>query len=128
MASKWTSVGSALVADAILAQLACFIGVGTGTTAPDVGDTDLAIPATEARQSASESQPTAPVNQYQATTTADGTKTYGEVGIFDEAGSGSPPSGGNLLARAVLDVADRPNVNSGDTVTWTLQATIADNS
>lgn len=99
MASIYTSVGETVVVDAIEAQLSIFIGWGTGAGTAAKGDTDLFTPATEARVAATESQPTADKNRWVALLTADGAKTITNAGAFDAAGSGSPPSGGNLVVK-----------------------------
>ena len=97
MAIAYTSVGEGIVVDAIETALSPFIGWGLGAASAK-GSIDLANPATEARSTAVESQPTADKNQWVATITCAGIgKTITEAGVFDAAGSGSPPSGGNLI-------------------------------
>lgn len=100
MANIYTSVGETVVVDAIEAGTTCYVGWGTGAGTAAKGDTDLFTPATEARVVGTESQPTADKNQWVATITADGAKTITNVGLFDAAGTGSPPSGGNLVIHA----------------------------
>ncbi len=74
-------------------------GVGTGQAATDntVADT---TGTTEARTSGSSSVVTTTVTndtyQVTGTITAIGTPTITEVGLFDAAGSGGPPTGGNM--------------------------------
>ena len=97
MATVYTSVGEAMVCDMIHAGSACYIGWGTGAGSAAKGSTDLSTPATEARVAGAETQPSADICQWVATITADGNKTITNAGLFDAAGSGSPPSGGNLL-------------------------------
>lgn len=97
MATVYTSAGEAAVVDAVEAGTACYIGWGSGDPTPAKGSTDLAIAETEARVVGVESQPAADKNQWVATITADGIKTITEAGLFDAAGAGSPPSGGNML-------------------------------
>lgn len=99
MATVYTQKGEEVVVDAIEAQLSIFIGWGTGAGTAAKGDTDLFTPATEARVAATESQPAADKNRWVATLTADGTKTITNAGAFDGAGSGSPPSGANLVVK-----------------------------
>jgi len=106
MASVLTDLGEAHVIDAIDAYGTRYVGIGTDSTAPAKGDTDLTAPATEARVAAVETQTSADVLQMVGTFTADGTKTLKEAGIFDAAGAGSPPSGGNLLIHGTF--ADAP--------------------
>jgi len=77
-----------------------YVGWGTGAGAPTKTSTDLSTPATEARVSGTITrQQTTYANdtvRVVGTITADGTKTITNAALFDAAGSGSPPSGGNL--------------------------------
>ena len=97
MATVYTSAGEAVVVDAVEAGTACYIGWGTGAGVAGKASTDLSTPATEARVVGVETQPTADKNQWVGTITADGVKTITNAGLFDAAGTGSPPSGGNLV-------------------------------
>jgi hypothetical protein len=80
-----------------------YIGQGTGTGTVAKGDVDLWTPATEARVTGVLSEAAADKLQVVGTIVADGTKTITEFGVFDAAGSGSPPSGGNLLMHFEMD-------------------------
>lgn len=117
MASIYTSVGETVVVDAIEAQLSIYIGWGTGAGTAAKGDTDLFTAATEARVAATESQPTADKNQWVAQITANAGKTITNGGAFDAAGSGSPPSGGNLIVHG-----DHTGIvlASGDKIEYTI--------
>lgn len=79
-----------------------FIGWGTGAGAGAAGSTDVSTPAPEARTAGTSSTfTTTQTNdtfQCVATITATAARTITNVGQFDAAGSGSPPSGGVLLA------------------------------
>ncbi len=97
MATIYTSAGEAAVVDVIEAGTACYIGWGTGAGTAAKGDTALFTAATEARVVGTESQPSADINKWVATITADGNKTITNAGLFDAAGTGSPPTGGNLI-------------------------------
>ena len=97
MATIYVQKGEEVVVDVIEAGTACYIGWGTGTGTAAKGDTDLFTPATEARVVGVESQPIADKNQWVGTITADGAKTITNAGLLDAAGSGSPPTGGNLV-------------------------------
>ena len=98
MANIYTSVGETVVVDAIEAGTACYVGWGTGAGTAAKADTDLFTPATEARVVGTESQPTADKNQWVALITCAGAgKTITNAGLFDAAGTGSPPTGGNLV-------------------------------
>jgi len=44
-----------------------------------------------------------------------------EVALFDSAGSGSPPTGGNLFIRGTFDVI---NLDSGDSIQFTIDGPI----
>lgn len=97
-----------------------FLGWGTGAGAGAAGSTDVSTPATEARTSGTSSQVTTTqtndTHQIVGTITANGTKTITNVGVFDAAGSGSPPSGGVLYA--IFDGLSQA-LNSGDAIAFT---------
>jgi len=94
----------------------------TGTTAA-VTDTGLGSTSgtTESRVSATQSQVSgAQTNskiQYTGTITAAGSRTIAEVGLFDAAGTGSPPTGGNFFVHA-----DHGStvLASGDSIAYTV--------
>jgi hypothetical protein len=96
------------------------IGWGTGASAGSAASTDVSTPATEARASGTSSQFTTSVtndtHQVVATLTANANKTITNIGIFDAAGSGSPPSGGALYA--IFDGLSQA-LNSGDSIQFT---------
>lgn len=96
MATVYTTVGKQFIVDLIDATVAVSAhygawGTGAGTAA--VGDTTLFTEASEARVSATKSQPTSDKNQWQWTMTADGSKTITNAGVF------SASSGGTLLIK-----------------------------
>lgn len=97
-----------------------FLGWGTGAGAGSSSSTDLSTPATEARVSGTSTQVTTTAtndtHQVVGTITASGAKTITNVGIFDAAGSGSPPSGGVLYA--IFDGLSQA-LNSGDSIQFT---------
>jgi hypothetical protein len=97
-----------------------FIGWGTGAGAGAAGSTDLSTAATEARANGTSSQVTTTqtndTHQIVGTITASGAKTITNVGVFDAAGSGSPPSGGVLYA--IFDGLSQA-LNSGDSIQFT---------
>jgi len=117
MVTVYTQAGEEVIVDAIEAQTACYVGWGTGDPTPAKGSTDLAIPATEARVVGTESQPSADINQWVAEITADGTKTITEAGLFDAAGSGSPPSGGNMI---IISEFTGIALGAGDKIQFTI--------
>ena len=97
-----------------------FVGWGTGAGAGAAGSTDLSTPASEARVAGTSSQVTTSVtndtHQVVGTITASGAKTITNVGIFDAAGTGSPPSGGVLYA--IFDGLSQA-LASGDSIQFT---------
>lgn len=107
MASLVPNVGKAILSGRMFGATPTqaeprYMGWGTGATAGAAASTDLSTPATEARVAGTSSQVTTTVtndtHQVVATITAAGAKTITNVGLFDAAGSGSPPSGGVLYA------------------------------
>jgi hypothetical protein len=97
-----------------------FLGWGTGAGAGSASSTDVSTPASEARATGTSSQFTTSVtndtHQVVGTLTANANKTITNIGIFDAAGSGSPPSGGALFA--IFDGLSQA-LNSGDSVQFT---------
>jgi len=97
-----------------------YMGWGTGATAGSATSTDISTPATEARAAGTSSQYTTTLtndtHQVLATLTANANKTITNVGVFDAAGSGSPPSGGVLYA--IFDGLNQA-LNSGDSIQFT---------
>ena len=93
------------------------IGWGTGAGTAAKGDTDLFTPATEARVTTTKTQPVADKLQWVGTITANGTKTITNAGLFNGAGTGSPPSGATLIVHG--DHTGQA-VNSGDKIEYTI--------
>jgi hypothetical protein len=97
-----------------------FIGWGTGAGAGSATSTDLSTPAPEARANGVSSQFTTTVtndtHQIVGTLTATAARTITNVGVFDAAGSGSPPSGGVLYA--IFDGLSQA-LNNGDSIQFT---------
>lgn len=97
-------------------------GTGAGTAA--VADTGLfsTSTTTESRVAATQTQvagaQTLSKIQYAFTITAAGARTVLEVGLFDAAGTGSPPTGGNFFLHA-----DHGStvLASGDSIAYTIQ-------
>ena len=125
MASLVPSVGKAIISGRMFGATPTqteprYLGWGTGAGAGAAGSTDLSTPAAEARTAGTSSQVTTSVtndtHQVVGTITATGAKTITNVGIFDAAGSGSPPSGGVLYA--VFDGLSQA-LNSGDSIQFT---------
>ena len=101
-----------------------YVGWGTGSGVA-VNGTNLGVPATEARTNGTSSVVTQNVTgdtyRVQALLEADANKAITEIGIFDAAGSGSPPSGGNLAFYASFPAL---NIEDGDTITFTTDITL----
>jgi len=97
-----------------------FIGWGTGATAGSAASTDVSTAAPEARANGVSTQVTTTVtndtHQIVGTITASAGRTITNVGVFDAAGSGSPPSGGVLYA--IFDGLSQA-LNSGDSIQFT---------
>jgi hypothetical protein len=97
-----------------------FFGWGTGAVAGSAASTNVSTPATEARATGTSSQVTTSVTndtlQVVGTLTATAGKTITNVGLFDAAGTGSPPSGGALFA--IFDGLSQA-LNSGDSIQFT---------
>lgn len=97
-------------------------GTGSGQTATA---TDLATPANESRVPGTSSQQTTNTadDTYQITGTivATGSRAITEVGVFDAAGAGNPPAGGNLGIYGDFGVI---NLSSGDSISFTVKAVL----
>jgi hypothetical protein len=97
-----------------------YLGWGTGATAGSASSTDVSTAATEARATGTSSQYTTSVtndtHQIVGTLTANANKTITNLGIFDAAGTGSPPSGGVLYA--IFDGLSQA-LSSGDSIQFT---------
>jgi hypothetical protein len=95
---------------------------GTGSGALATANTVTTTSTTEARSSATLSQATTTVAndtlQATGTITAAGARTITEVGVFDAAGSGSPPTGGNMDFYSDFAAV---NLNSGDSIAFTVK-------
>lgn len=119
MANVYTTVGKQFIVDLIDATVAVaahYIAQGTGAGTAAVGDTTLFTEATEARVSATKSQPAADKNQWLATITADGTKTITNAGVFSASSGGTLILKGDFTGIAVV-------LNDQIQYTFTLQQT-----
>lgn len=99
---------------------------GTGSGAAASANVVTTTSTTEARVAATMSQVTTTVTndtmQAVATTTAAGTRAITEVGLFDAAGSGSPPTGGNMDVYGDFSVI---NLAIGDSIAFTIKVAFA---
>lgn len=95
MADVYTQVGEELTADIMDGTTAVpanwYVGWGTGAGTAAKGDTVLFTEASESRVITTDTQPSADVNRFTGTITADGTKTITNAGIL------SASTGGTLL-------------------------------
>ena len=102
-----------------------YIGWGTGS-AVAVSATNLAVPANESRTTGSTSQQTSTATNdtYRVTGTivATGTRAITEAGVFDAAGTGNPPTGGNLDFYGDFTVI---NLSTSDSIAFTFDVTFA---
>jgi hypothetical protein len=106
---------------ATLLALNWWLGTGIGSAAPKSAN-NLASPGPDARAEATLAQAT--VNAANDTLTLIGTITAGtpnaitEVGAFDAAGTGSPPTGGNMNLYSDFAAV---NLSIGDSIVYTLR-------
>lgn len=104
------------------ASLPKYLQWGTGSGANAAANTVTTTSTTEARTSGSASQTTTTITNdtYQVigTITAAGTRAITEVGLFDAAGTGSPPTGGNMDIYGDFSVI---NLSSGDAIAFTVK-------
>jgi len=125
MATVLTQVGEEWIVDLIDGAVSAstdYIGWGTGTNTAAKGDTNLQTAASEARSAATRTQPITDRVRWVATITATGSKSISEAGLFDAAGSGSPPSGGTpMMIRGDFTPV---SVVSGDSIQFTIELEI----
>lgn len=125
MVSFVTNRGLQHFVDAIVADdVVKYVGWGTGS-GQDAADTDLATASAEDRSAgtltAEDENTTDDTLQAVATIVATDARAITEVGLFDAAGSGNPPSGGNMAAYGDFSVI---NLATGDSITFTIRATL----
>lgn len=116
------NITAALLSDNIMRYLQWGTGTGAAATANVVTTTTT----TEARTAGTASQQTTTVTddafQVVGTITAAGTRAITEVGVFDAAGSGSPPTGGNMDIYGDFTVV---NLAAADSIAFTVKVTFA---
>ena len=126
MVSRVQNNGLANLTAALLAyaSVAKYLQWGTGSGAAATANVVTTTSTTEARATATVSQQTTTVSndtlRLVGTLTAAGARAITEVGAFDAAGSGSPPTGGNMCYYADFSVI---NLASGDSIAFTLNVT-----
>lgn len=121
MVSQVQNLGLAHATASILsANTGKYVGWGTGS-GQGVTATDLATAANESRTSGTNSQQTTTTTndtyRVVATITATGNRAITEAAIFDAAGAGNPPTGGNMLVYGDFSVI---NLASGDSIQFTI--------
>lgn len=123
MVSRTQNAGLARVTQ-LLAAASWWLQWGTGSGAAATANVVTTTSTTESRVSATASQQTTTVTndtlRLVATITAAGTRAITEVGAFDAAGTGSPPTGGNMDYYADFSVI---NLANGDSIAFTLNVT-----
>lgn len=127
MASFVTNNGLAEITGAVVtANVARQLQWGEGS-GQDATDNALASAGTttEARTAGTMSQQTENTTndtiQIVGTITAAGSRAITEVGVFDTAGSGSPPTGGDMIAYGDFSAI---NLASADSITFTVKITL----
>lgn len=127
MASFVTNNGLAeFVNSVVVDNVARFLQWGEGS-GQDAADNAIASAGTttESRTAGVMSQETENTTgdtiQVVGTITALGTRAITEVGVFDAAGTGNPPSGADLIAYGDFSVV---NLSTNDSVTFTVRLTL----
>jgi len=111
---------------AAYASLPKYLQWGTGTGAAASANAVTTTSTTESRTSGTASQVTSSVTndtyQVTGTITAAGSRTITELGVFDAAGSSSPPSGGNMDIYGDFSAI---GLSTGDAITFTVKVTFS---
>ena len=99
-----------------------YIQWGTGSAAAASANVVTTTSTTEARTTGTSSRVTTTQTndtwQVTGTVTAAGTRAITEVGLFDAAGTGSPPTGGNMCVYGDFSVI---NLASSDSIAFTIK-------
>lgn len=110
----------------LLAAASWYLQWGTGSGAAASANVVTTTSTTEARTTAVTAQGTTTVTNDKmvltGTITAAATRAITEVGAFDAAGSGSPPTGGNMDIYGDFSVI---NLGSGDSIAFTVNTTFS---
>ena len=127
MVARIQNAGVANITAALLAaNVMRYLQWGTGSGAAASANAVTTTSTSEARTAGTLSQQTSGVTNNTlrcvGTITAAGTRAITEVGVFDAAGSGSPPTGGNMCLYGDFSVI---NLATGDSIAFTVDATFA---
>lgn len=110
----------------LLAAASWYLQWGTGSAAAATANVVTTTSTTEARTAATAAQGTTTVTNDKmtltGTITAAGSRAITEIGVFDAAGSGSPPTGGNMDFYADFSTI---NLASGDSIAFTIGVTFS---
>lgn len=108
------------------ASLPKYLQWGTGSGAAASANAVTTTSTTESRTTGTVSQQTVSVTsdtyQVTGTITAAGVRAITELGVFDAAGSGSPPTGGNMDIYGDFSVV---NLAAADNIAFTVKVTFA---
>lgn len=103
-----------------------YIQWGTGTGAAATANVVTTTSTTEARTTGTSSIQTGSVTndtwRVTGTVTAAASRAITEVGLFDAAGTGSPPTGGNMCVYGDFTVI---NLATGDSIAFTIDTRFA---
>lgn len=120
MVARVQNNGLARITAALIA-LSWYAQWGTGSGANAAANAVTTTSTTEARVLGSASQQTTTVSndtmRVTATITAAGTRAITEMGLFDAAGTGSPPTGGNMDIYGDFSVI---NLLTSDSIAFTV--------
>ena len=123
MTARTQNAGLARMTSLLAAQ-SWYLQWGTGSGAAATANVVTTTTTTEARVAATPAQATVTVSndtlQLTGTITAAGSRSITEVGVLDTAGSGSPPTGGNMDLYSDFGVI---TLASGDSIAFTIKVT-----
>lgn len=110
----------------LLSAASWYLQWGTGSAATASANVVTTTSTTESRVSATTAQGTTTVTNDKlvltGTLTAAGSRAITEVGAFDAAGTGSPPTGGNMDVYGDFSAI---NVATGDQIAFTINVTFS---
>jgi hypothetical protein len=125
MTARVQNAGLARITSLLIAA-SWFLQWGVGSAAAATANVVTTTGTTEARATATAAQATTTVTNDKmnltATLTAAGARAITEVGAFDAAGTGSPPTGGNMDVYGDFSVI---NLASGDSIAFTIGVTFS---